>query len=388
MIYEPPYTYAELIENYGKSMADRLSKDPVHAWRMKTGIELVHKESTLDEQERIWKNWQLMTDTQKMISDKKSIELFGMNNENHHNQIMLNRWGKFNNVYESAIKPIIKSSFNPYKSPALQRRLLLESFSYLCRRLIAEDYKIFPVPTKLLNDMTEDSKKLKSMENKKYFLKEYVNDWEYYDIFNEYIKCNEECSVDIIVYEEKDIYNVIEKYKIDVDAENFSDSLAYIESTGTNQANLYVKRTIFEKTLRKAIQHELIHWMQVYLNYSGKTYGKFNKKSFNLTDVQVKWLSTYFSDVENIFNYFYDNEDEFEAWVANTCEEFKESGWTLNYFEEIIKNKDKLDYILKKNSMNIGLLEMLLFSEICYLTSKNDPSDDRWWYLLEALKEN
>ena len=31
---------------------------------------------------------------------------------------------------------------------------------------------------------------------------------------------------------------------------------------------------------------------------------------------------------------------------------------------------------------------MFLFSEICYLASLNNPSDDRYWYLLEALKEN
>ncbi len=31
---------------------------------------------------------------------------------------------------------------------------------------------------------------------------------------------------------------------------------------------------------------------------------------------------------------------------------------------------------------------MWMFGRLCYLTSMNDPSDDRWWYLLEALKEN
>ena len=31
MNYEPPYTYEELLKNYGKTTAERLSKDPVHA---------------------------------------------------------------------------------------------------------------------------------------------------------------------------------------------------------------------------------------------------------------------------------------------------------------------------------------------------------------------
>ena len=66
-------------------------------------------------------------------------------------------------------------------------------------------------------------------------------------------------------------------------------------------------------------------------------------------------------------------------------------GSTQNSWDIIIPFEDlwsEYDRILKKNGMNMGLLEMLLFSEICYLTSKNESSDDRWWYLLEALKEN
>lgn len=42
--------------------------------------EMVHQEPDLKEFERIVKNWQLMTDEQKRLSDEKSIELFGKGN--------------------------------------------------------------------------------------------------------------------------------------------------------------------------------------------------------------------------------------------------------------------------------------------------------------------
>jgi hypothetical protein len=59
--------------------------DAAHAWRMQTGIELLHKEPTLEEQQRIYQNWLQMSDEQKEESDKKSVELFGKTN--------LDNWG-------------------------------------------------------------------------------------------------------------------------------------------------------------------------------------------------------------------------------------------------------------------------------------------------------
>jgi hypothetical protein len=29
-----------------------------------------------------------------------------------------------------------------------------------------------------------------------------------------------------------------------------------------------------------------------------------------------------------------------------------------------------------------------MFAQICYIASKNNPADDRYWYLIEAIKEN
>ena len=81
--YDPPYSAKQVKEKYGDKIFKRLQKDPAHKWRMDTGIELIHKEPTLSELLRIRKNWDLMSKEQKMISDKKSIELFGLTNKEH-----------------------------------------------------------------------------------------------------------------------------------------------------------------------------------------------------------------------------------------------------------------------------------------------------------------
>ena len=109
-IYERPWTYNEVKQHYGKYIADKLYKDPVHKWRMETGIELIHKEPDLAEQKRIWKNWQLMPDEYKQISDEKCIEFTGMTNDKLHKFIMKNNWNnpkhlksKFYKIYEQVM---------------------------------------------------------------------------------------------------------------------------------------------------------------------------------------------------------------------------------------------------------------------------------------------
>lgn len=80
--YEPPYNKKQLIENgYTTAVIKRLLADPAHSWRMKSGIELIHRELTRAELERIWNNWQRMTDKQKALSDAKCMELFGVDNK-------------------------------------------------------------------------------------------------------------------------------------------------------------------------------------------------------------------------------------------------------------------------------------------------------------------
>lgn len=77
--YVPQMSYERLLKKY-----PHLATDEVHTWRSKTGIELIHQEPDLKELHRIWKNWQLMPDKMKVESDKKSFELFGMNNKDHY----------------------------------------------------------------------------------------------------------------------------------------------------------------------------------------------------------------------------------------------------------------------------------------------------------------
>ena len=86
--YDPPYTAEEVKRVYGTKVYKELRKDPAHKYRMDTGIELIHREPTKEELERIWKNWNLMSDDQKMKSDKKSIELFGKTNQDHYKELI------------------------------------------------------------------------------------------------------------------------------------------------------------------------------------------------------------------------------------------------------------------------------------------------------------
>lgn len=80
--YDPPYNEEQMREHgYSEEIIERLKNDPVHGWRMETGIELIHREPTRTELKRIWKNWQQMTPDQKRISDRKCRELFGCDNK-------------------------------------------------------------------------------------------------------------------------------------------------------------------------------------------------------------------------------------------------------------------------------------------------------------------
>ena len=88
--YQPPYTLDQLCDLYPADVCLKLASDPVHRWRAESGIELIHKEPTREELERIWKNWQLMSPEQKEISDKKSLEIFGVSNKTHYEQLTNN----------------------------------------------------------------------------------------------------------------------------------------------------------------------------------------------------------------------------------------------------------------------------------------------------------
>ena len=82
-MYDPPFSKEEIIQNYGEEKYLELSQDPAHKFRMDTGIELIHREPSKTELIRIRDNWMKMNKKQKSISDKKSRELFGMDNMSH-----------------------------------------------------------------------------------------------------------------------------------------------------------------------------------------------------------------------------------------------------------------------------------------------------------------
>ncbi len=98
--YERPWNTRELEE---KGL-EHLLQDPVHSFRAETGIELIHKEPTLEELERIWKNWQLMTPEMKKESDKMSVKLFGMTNRSSYG-FLKTQYPQERKLYESLINP-------------------------------------------------------------------------------------------------------------------------------------------------------------------------------------------------------------------------------------------------------------------------------------------
>lgn len=77
--YESPYSLEIISKKYPK-----LLNCPIHRWRAETGIELIHQEPDEQELDRIWNNWNQMTKDMKKISDKKSIELFGIDNRSNY----------------------------------------------------------------------------------------------------------------------------------------------------------------------------------------------------------------------------------------------------------------------------------------------------------------
>ena len=86
--YDPPMSLQDIKKYYGIKFYNKLKKDKVHRYRAENGIELIHKEPTKEELERIMKNWNYMTDEQKELSDKQSIKLFGMDNKTHYDKLI------------------------------------------------------------------------------------------------------------------------------------------------------------------------------------------------------------------------------------------------------------------------------------------------------------
>ena len=114
-----------------------------------------------------------------------------------------------------------------------------------------------------------------------------------------------------------------------------------------------------------------------------------NNIKFNLTDNQLKDMCDTLGMSENefktTFEYLLDGM-QFEAWVANTCEQFIKSGITIEQFKVIIQDFEKFKNMF--NNSSDDMQEMFLFGEICYLSYLNDKNDDRYYYLIEAMKNH
>lgn len=109
--YDPPLSYDKL--------PNHLKNDAVHAWRAKTGMELIHREPTLSELNRIWANWNEMDAQQKAISDRKSMELFGMSNEQHYRKLLP--------TYSSGSVAVESSDIFDPECPRWSRRIFTEA---------------------------------------------------------------------------------------------------------------------------------------------------------------------------------------------------------------------------------------------------------------------
>lgn len=82
--YERPYKLSTIKSKYPSKVYKMLAADPCHSWRTRTGIDMIHLEPDAQEQTRTYKNWNLMPDKYKSVSDNKCRELFGTTNLEHY----------------------------------------------------------------------------------------------------------------------------------------------------------------------------------------------------------------------------------------------------------------------------------------------------------------
>jgi len=95
-VFEREITKAASLYGYSRPLSmeqikekgyEHLLECPIHIFRAETGIELIHKEPSLKELNRIYDNWNKMTPLLKRASDVRSIEFFGMKNIDHYNEL-------------------------------------------------------------------------------------------------------------------------------------------------------------------------------------------------------------------------------------------------------------------------------------------------------------
>ena len=275
----------------------------------------------------------------------------------------------------------------------LFNKIIIEANNYL----LTEDYNIFPVPKKLIDDMVEfclNNHGIEKHYNYNDILTKYTLDWKFHTQYKENLKLmlkNDKFgSIVLYPYKTKnELIKILEKYpNNEINLDNLSLAQIYSYDDNFNLCLLIYTNNISKDSIFKGIQHELIHWMQRVLSSETKnSYGHFNDMKFSLTNNDKEWLlSATFAD-ENVIKYL-EQGLEFEPWVANCVENFEHSNYNLDEFQTIIKNKHKFEAEYFRNQHNDDKLELLLFAELCYLSSLNNKSDKRFWYLIEAIKEN
>ncbi len=264
--------------------------------------------------------------------------------------------------------------------------------------IITEDYNIFPVPKLLINDMVDFCLTNSNKEKQYHYeniLNKYAIDWKYYPQFKENLELminkNKYGSITLCPYNtDNALFNFLKKYHKNFTniTDNSNIACIFDYDRNFNLCLLVNVKNSSKFLIFKSIQHELIHWMQYVLNTeTKKNYGQFNDMKFSISNDDKEWLlSATFAD-ENMIKYL-EQGFEFEPWVANCVENFEHSNYSLDEFQTIIKNKHKFESEYFKNQRNDDKLELLLFSELCYLSSLNNKSDKRFWYLIEAIKEN
>ena len=245
----------------------------------------------------------------------------------------------------------------------------LESYLNIYKSLICEEYRVFPVPKLLLDDMIDFCLEKKTKSNFKEYhyvdiLEKYTINWKYYQQFKKNLELMIESdyygSITLCTYSTKEELQVIlDKFPNSTSIDKIFNTHAMIYSYDDHfDTCLLIKtfKNISKFNINKCIQHELIHWMQFSLNSeTGKTYGKFKEQKLNLDLFDLSLLSDLGVNKDYLLS-----EYEFEPWVANTVEEFYRTGLTVDEYKKIIEDNslfiDKL-----KNIKSQGEYEMFVF---------------------------
>ena len=274
-------------------------------------------------------------------------------------------------------------------------RRFLEIYNYI----ISEEYKIFSVPNQFIDQLCKSSQQLQVLKQKLYTWQNiknlYIKNWTFYNIFLSNIKFmlkqNYNCTLRLIKFSTyQDLIQIFLKYPNNNVFNNISKnktfkSLLYAYTEKYDLILLINQKYVDDYiTLNKVIQHQIIHWMQYHLNVQkNTTYGIFDNMRFQL-NFQDKIFLLSIVDKDTIFNMLQGL--QFQPWVANVCQTFLKYNLNISWYQNTIKNKNLFKKQFK-NAINEDIEQILIFGEICYLTSKNNK-DDRYWYLIQAIKEN